>query len=60
MNIGKEINAGAPGEFLSFEETINYSEARKRVPWAVVIARTFGGYIAFRHIDDYHRWMLNR
>ena len=33
-----------------------YNGARKRAPWAAVIARTYGGFIAFESVDDFLEW----
>ncbi len=50
-----------PGEmFMSFKDAPSYERARKIAPGAAIIARTFGGYIAFSSIELYHLWMRDR
>jgi len=34
----------------------NYRAAKKIAPWAAVIAKTFGGFIAFESVADYATW----
>jgi hypothetical protein len=46
--------------FLPFKEAPDYESARKLVPGAAIVARTFGGYIAFSSIELYHLWMRDR
>lgn len=31
-------------------------QAKKQWPWAVVIAKVYGGYKGFRSYDDYRMW----
>jgi hypothetical protein len=41
------------------QETIRlktYNGAKRRAPWAAVIARIYGGFIAFESVDDFIRW----
>jgi len=33
-----------------------HNGAKKRAPWAAVIARIYGGFIAFESIDDFIAW----
>lgn len=50
-----------PGSlFFPFKEAPNYQAACKLAPGAAVIARTFGGYIAFTSMELYHFWMRDR
>jgi len=34
----------------------NYRAAKRIAPWAAVIAKTFGGFIAFESVADYATW----
>lgn len=34
----------------------HYRAARRLAPWASIIARCDGGYIAFRFMSDYAAW----
>jgi hypothetical protein len=41
------------------QETIRlktYNGAKRRAPWAAVIARIYGGFIAFESVDDFIIW----
>ena len=33
-----------------------YATAKRRAPWAAIIARVEGGFIAFESINDYRNW----
>jgi len=33
-----------------------YNGAKRRCPWAAVIARIYGGFIAFESVADYNTW----
>lgn len=35
-------------------------QARKRAPWAAVIARCDGGWVAFESVADYHTWRAQK
>jgi len=37
-------------------EVSSYSTAKRRAPWAAVIARVSGGFMAFESVDDYRTW----
>jgi hypothetical protein len=58
MSVAKQLNAGL--WFIPFSEAPRYSDARRLAPGAAVIARTFGGYIAFTSMECYHEWMEDR
>lgn len=60
MILSRDSDANELATFFSFREAPSYEHARKLAPWAIIIARTFGGYAAFRSMDDYHRWMFTR
>lgn len=32
------------------------AQARKQAPWAAVVHKAGGGYMAFESIEDYQRW----
>jgi len=34
----------------------NYRAAKKIAPWAAIIAKAFGGFIAFESATDYATW----
>lgn len=38
----------------------SYATARRRCPWASVIAKVIGGYIAFESVEDYYTWRGQR
>lgn len=59
-SVGAEINTTDLGTFLPFRLAPNYEAARKLVPCTAIIARTFGGYMAFASLDLYHTWMRDR
>jgi hypothetical protein len=46
--------------FFSFKEAPDYKTALGLAPGAAVIARTFGGYVAFSSMALYHLWMRDR
>jgi hypothetical protein len=46
--------------FLPFSEAPTYAAALRLVPGAAIVARTFGGYIAFSSMELYHLWMRDR
>jgi len=37
-----------------------YNGAKKRAPWAAIIARIYGGFIAFESVDDFIKWKANK
>ena len=61
MRAPRNSDDSGPGVlFLPFKEAPNYATARGLAPGAAVIARTFGGYVAFTSMELYHYWMRNR
>jgi len=38
----------------------SYHTAKRRCPWAAVIARTWDGFIAFESVYDYYVWNRQR
>lgn len=38
----------------------SYSTAKRRAPWACVIARVEGGFLAFESASDYSTWRRQR
>jgi hypothetical protein len=58
MTVAQELNAGT--WFIPFSEAPTYADARRLAPGAAVIARAFGGYVAFTSMELYHEWMKNR
>jgi len=45
---------------MTFIDARSYRAARRAAPWAAIIARVEGGYIAFRTITDYQTWRGQR
>ena len=41
-------------------EVKSYSTAKRRAPWAAVIARVSGGFMAFESVNDYRTWKAQR
>ena len=41
-----------------FIECASYSTAKRRCPWATVIAKACGGFWAFESITDYRTWTM--
>lgn len=39
-----------------FLECRSYNTARRRCPWAAVIVKVEGGFIAFEFVTDYITW----
>ena len=39
-----------------FIECASYGTAKRRCPWAAIIARVEGGFMAFESIQDYKTW----
>ena len=45
---------------MEFIDAPNYRAARRAAPWAAVIARVEGGWLAFRLMPDYETWKHQR
>lgn len=43
-----------------FIQCASHATAKRRAPWAAVIAKVSGGYIAFVHVADYKTWRKHR
>lgn len=43
-----------------FVEAKRASEARRKAPWAAVVAKVVGGYIAFESVVEYETWRRQR
>lgn len=43
-----------------FIQVATRSEARKAAPWAEVIAKVSGGFIAFKFVEEYETWKRQR
>lgn len=43
-----------------FVQCQSRSTAKRRAPWAAIIAKVTGGFIAFESIDDYKTWKGQR
>lgn len=41
---------------IQFIECKHYSTARRRCPWAAIIAKVDGGFHAFESVTDYKIW----
>jgi len=39
-----------------FVECASYGTAKRHCPWAAIIARVEGGFMAFESIQDYKTW----
>jgi hypothetical protein len=39
-----------------FFNVASYNTAKRKAPWACVIAKVCGGYTAFESVDDYRVW----
>ena len=37
-------------------EANHYRAAKRIAPWAAIIAKAFGGFIAFESVADYYMW----
>ena len=57
-SVAQMLNAGT--WFLPFSKAPTYADALRLAPGAAVIARTFGGYVAFTSMECYHSWMVDR
>lgn len=44
----------------TFVECKSYQTARRRCPWAAIIAKADGGYWAFESVEDYAIWRNQR